>query len=216
MPESRACLDMGVAGGQAELRKPKIMRAILLMAGICLAAGPLFAGSAEIIKQRAKDVRNQNNARQGVPVAPAGPGGGAVMIRSLMVIYNSRPAAQQGHRDVPDADAAERHQPVPLGGPGEPDAGGEPSTCWRTCSTSTRCRSRTASWSARRPRWRSIAQGGGPIHALPVHGDSRGGLQPQGRRVCHERTEFLSGQEFSGHLSRRSVAQRVLDRGDAP
>jgi len=45
------------------------MRSLSILAGVLLlmAANALGAGSENIIKQRAKDLRDQNNARQGVP-----------------------------------------------------------------------------------------------------------------------------------------------------
>ncbi len=50
-----------------------------LIAASMLLAGNLFAGSQEIIKQRAKDVVNENNIRQGAPspVQPAATPGAA-------------------------------------------------------------------------------------------------------------------------------------------
>ena len=46
--------------------KPAVCALSLLLGVSALTAGP-----EQIIKQRAKDVRDQNNARQGVPTAPA-------------------------------------------------------------------------------------------------------------------------------------------------
>ena len=81
------------------------------------------------------------------------------------------------------------------------------------CFISIRCRSRTASGQPVAQGRGVYRQGGGQVRAVSVHGDSRGGLQPQGRRVRHERTEFLPRQEFSGDLPRRAAAQRHDDRG---
>ena len=58
-----------------------------------------------------------------------------------------------------------------------------------------------------------FAEGGGPVYPLPVHGDPRGGLQPQGRRVRHQRAELLPREELPGHLPRRAAPQRHRYRG---
>ena len=107
----------------------------------------------------------------------------------------------------------ERHEPVPLGGSGKSDARGK-----QVCPGG-----RVSFPSAVDRRLRdgqSVAESGGipaegrrPVYAVSVHGDSRGGLQPQRRRVRHERAEFLSGQEFSGHLPRGSHPQRCCHGG---
>lgn len=50
------------------------MKTWIFTIGACLAFSTAFAGPEMIIKQRAKDLRDQNNARQGVPpAAPAVP-----------------------------------------------------------------------------------------------------------------------------------------------
>jgi magnesium transporter len=41
-------------------------------------------------------------------------------------------------------------------------------------------------------------------------------LQPQGRRVCHQRAEFFSGPEFFSDLPRGSIAERTSDGGAVP
>ena len=66
--------------------------AVLLVAG---AASAAVTGSENIIKQRAKDLRDQNNAQQGVPppARPAAPAASA---------YNPAPAAQAPKRLPPN------------------------------------------------------------------------------------------------------------------
>ncbi len=47
------------------------MRTFSIILPLILSGTVLFAGPEQIIKQRAKDIRDQNNARQGVPPATA-------------------------------------------------------------------------------------------------------------------------------------------------
>lgn len=50
---------------------PIFMKALICILSACLSCSAAFAGPEQIIKQRAKDIRDQSNARQGVPPSSA-------------------------------------------------------------------------------------------------------------------------------------------------
>lgn len=77
------------------------MKSVFVALVLLTGAGTVLAGSMEIIKQRAKDLRNQNNAQQGVPgygqpARPATPVPTAPSLENMAAVRSDLAAIKKG------------------------------------------------------------------------------------------------------------------------